>query len=136
MPSCNFRQTDLSDFLDWLAEILQLCFTSDASALMVALLAFSKLCVQTLMLNQVCKHCQQATTNKEILSEIQRMTLVQMSLFEIHKGSICSWSPFGNGVLQETWWLVTGLSCNPPSLMVTPGRIVQKGLCTYWIHQP
>ena len=48
MPSCNFRQTDLSDFLDWLAEILQLCFTSDASALIVALLAFSKLGVQTL----------------------------------------------------------------------------------------
>ena len=47
----NFRQTDVSDFLGWLAEILQLCCTSDASAQIVALLAFSKLGVQTLMLN-------------------------------------------------------------------------------------
>ena len=44
----NFRQTDVSDFLGWLAEILQLCCTSDASAQIVALLAFSKLGVQTL----------------------------------------------------------------------------------------
>ena len=49
MSLYNFRQTDVSYFLGWLAEILQLChFTSDASALMVALLAFSKLGVQTL----------------------------------------------------------------------------------------